>query len=252
MTTAPAALPRTASLAYHVRAGLILALLALAAVGWVVTVQRMGGMDAGPGTDPGALGFWVTAWVVMMVAMMFPSVAPRWRRSRPPESASILAAQRRSGPSHCSSRATWPPGRSPDCSATSSSRASARSAHHPGLVRGASGHGGDGHGSRGGRDEGREWCDGWREDGPRRRPHGRGVNGALGARARQGSNPGGSWTRPTGFEPQRARKGERCHGFEPWRVLDAPDRIRTCDLWFRRPRRRRRRRTTRDDESRLG
>jgi len=30
----------------------------------------------GPGTDPGTLGFWVTAWVVMMGAMMFPSIAP--------------------------------------------------------------------------------------------------------------------------------------------------------------------------------
>jgi predicted metal-binding membrane protein len=36
----------------------------------------MAGMDAGPGTDPGALGFYVTTWVVMMAAMMFPSVAP--------------------------------------------------------------------------------------------------------------------------------------------------------------------------------
>ena len=33
-------------------------------------------MDAGPGTDPGALGFYVTTWVVMMAAMMFPSIAP--------------------------------------------------------------------------------------------------------------------------------------------------------------------------------
>jgi predicted metal-binding membrane protein len=33
-------------------------------------------MDAGPGTDLGGLGFWVTAWVVMMAAMMFPSIAP--------------------------------------------------------------------------------------------------------------------------------------------------------------------------------
>jgi len=36
----------------------------------------MAGMDAGPGTDPGALGFYVGAWVVMMAAMMFPSIAP--------------------------------------------------------------------------------------------------------------------------------------------------------------------------------
>ncbi|MGH2979049.1 MAG: DUF2182 domain-containing protein [Solirubrobacterales bacterium] len=33
-------------------------------------------MDAGPGTDPGSLGFYVGAWVVMMAAMMFPSIAP--------------------------------------------------------------------------------------------------------------------------------------------------------------------------------
>lgn len=36
----------------------------------------MAGMDMGPGTDPGALGFWVTAWVAMMGAMMFPSIVP--------------------------------------------------------------------------------------------------------------------------------------------------------------------------------
>jgi predicted metal-binding membrane protein len=36
----------------------------------------MAGMDAGPGTDPGSVGFYVGAWVVMMAAMMFPSIAP--------------------------------------------------------------------------------------------------------------------------------------------------------------------------------
>src|SRR3954447_18820630 len=36
----------------------------------------MSGMDAGPGTDPGALGFFLGVWVVMMAAMMFPSIAP--------------------------------------------------------------------------------------------------------------------------------------------------------------------------------
>jgi predicted metal-binding membrane protein len=56
--------------------GLIGLLLALAAVGWVVTGQRMAGMDAGPGTELGSLGFYVGAWVVMMAAMMFPSAAP--------------------------------------------------------------------------------------------------------------------------------------------------------------------------------
>jgi predicted metal-binding membrane protein len=56
--------------------GLIGLLLGLAVVAWVITDERMRGMDAGPGTDPGALGFYVTVWVVMMAAMMFPSIWP--------------------------------------------------------------------------------------------------------------------------------------------------------------------------------
>ena len=45
-------------------------------VTWVVTVDRMRGMDAGPGTNLGALGWFVVIWVTMMAAMMLPSVAP--------------------------------------------------------------------------------------------------------------------------------------------------------------------------------
>jgi len=52
------------------------ALLALAVVAWLVTRDRMGGMESTPGADLGGLGFYVTVWVVMMAAMMFPSVAP--------------------------------------------------------------------------------------------------------------------------------------------------------------------------------
>jgi predicted metal-binding membrane protein len=55
---------------------LIVLLLALAVVAWVVTDDRMRGMDAGPATDLGSLGFYVTVWVVMMAAMMFPSIVP--------------------------------------------------------------------------------------------------------------------------------------------------------------------------------
>ena len=33
-------------------------------------------MDAGPGTELGALGWFLGVWVTMMAAMMFPSVAP--------------------------------------------------------------------------------------------------------------------------------------------------------------------------------
>jgi predicted metal-binding membrane protein len=45
-------------------------------VAWIVTVQRMRGMDAGPGTDLGGLGWYLGIWVTMMAAMMLPSAAP--------------------------------------------------------------------------------------------------------------------------------------------------------------------------------
>ena len=56
--------------------GLLATLLAAAVAAWILTRQRMLGMDAGPGTDPGGLGFYVVSWVVMMSAMMFPSIVP--------------------------------------------------------------------------------------------------------------------------------------------------------------------------------
>jgi predicted metal-binding membrane protein len=56
------------------RALLIGALLVAAGVAWAVTDLRMAGM--GGGTELGALGFYVGVWVVMMAAMMFPSVWP--------------------------------------------------------------------------------------------------------------------------------------------------------------------------------
>jgi predicted metal-binding membrane protein len=51
-------------------------LLAAALATWIVTVDRMRGMDAGPGTDLGSLGWYVGVWVTMMAAMMFPAAAP--------------------------------------------------------------------------------------------------------------------------------------------------------------------------------
>jgi len=71
-----AALRRAPPLPSAIQLGLIFGLLLLAATAWVMTGDRMGDMDAGPGTDLGGFGFWVTAWVVMMAAMMFPSIAP--------------------------------------------------------------------------------------------------------------------------------------------------------------------------------
>src|SRR5437899_2463491 len=58
------------------QAGMLASLLILAVVAWLLTRQRMLGMDAGPGADPGGVGFYVVSWVVMMSAMMFPSIAP--------------------------------------------------------------------------------------------------------------------------------------------------------------------------------
>jgi predicted metal-binding membrane protein len=69
-------------------------LLGAALATWIVVVHRMRGMDAGPGTDLGGLGWYLGIWVTMMAAMMLPSVAPmvlifdrvsaeRARRGRP-------------------------------------------------------------------------------------------------------------------------------------------------------------------------
>jgi predicted metal-binding membrane protein len=65
-----------ALLASRARLGLIALLFALAVVAWWSTADRMSGMDDGPGTALGALGWFLGVWVVMMAAMMFPSVAP--------------------------------------------------------------------------------------------------------------------------------------------------------------------------------
>jgi predicted metal-binding membrane protein len=48
-------------------------LLGSAAIAWAVTVERMSGMDAGPGTDLGGLDWYLGVWVTMTVAMMLPS-----------------------------------------------------------------------------------------------------------------------------------------------------------------------------------
>jgi predicted metal-binding membrane protein len=58
------------------RTALAATLATVSVVAWIVTVGRMRGMDAGPGTDLGGLGWFVGIWVTMMAAMMLPSVAP--------------------------------------------------------------------------------------------------------------------------------------------------------------------------------
>jgi predicted metal-binding membrane protein len=71
-----ATLARTPQRSGPVQLALVAALLAVAAGAWAVTGDRMGGMDAGPGTELGGLGWFAVVWVTMMAAMMLPSIAP--------------------------------------------------------------------------------------------------------------------------------------------------------------------------------
>ena len=78
ITAAPdrAAGPAPALAAVRARLGLVALLFAIAGVGWWWTAERMQGMDDGPWTALGTLGWFLGVWVVMMAAMMFPSLAP--------------------------------------------------------------------------------------------------------------------------------------------------------------------------------
>jgi predicted metal-binding membrane protein len=76
--------------AARARLGLVALLFALAGIGWWRTVDEMGGMDEGPWSGLGTLGWFLGVWVVMMAAMMLPSVSPtvalyaRMTRARAP------------------------------------------------------------------------------------------------------------------------------------------------------------------------
>jgi predicted metal-binding membrane protein len=84
--------------AVRARLGLVALLFGLAAAGWWWTIDQMQGMDNGPWTGLGTLGWFLAVWVVMMGAMMFPSVAPtvalysRMARERSPLSPLLFAA----------------------------------------------------------------------------------------------------------------------------------------------------------------
>jgi predicted metal-binding membrane protein len=84
--------------AARARLGLVALLFALAGIGWWWTVERMRGMDNGPWTDLGAVAWFLGVWIVMMAAMMFPSVSPtvalysRMTKERSPLSPLLFAA----------------------------------------------------------------------------------------------------------------------------------------------------------------
>jgi predicted metal-binding membrane protein len=56
--------------------GIVAALLGAAGLAWWSTAERMAGMDAGPGTALGSVGWFTAVWATMMAAMMLPSLAP--------------------------------------------------------------------------------------------------------------------------------------------------------------------------------
>jgi predicted metal-binding membrane protein len=62
--------------AVRARLALVALLFGAAALGWLWTAREMRGMDNGPWSGLGGFGWFVGVWLVMMAAMMFPSVAP--------------------------------------------------------------------------------------------------------------------------------------------------------------------------------
>jgi predicted metal-binding membrane protein len=84
--------------AVRARLALVAALFVVAALGWVWSARAMRGMDSGPWSDLGSLGWFLGVWLMMMAAMMLPSVAPtialysRLRRASSPLSPWLFAA----------------------------------------------------------------------------------------------------------------------------------------------------------------
>jgi predicted metal-binding membrane protein len=83
--------------AVRTRRGLVALLLALAVTGWWWTADQMQGMNNGPWTGLGTFLWFLSIWVVMMAAMMLPSVAPtialyaRMTKQRSPLSPMLFA-----------------------------------------------------------------------------------------------------------------------------------------------------------------
>jgi predicted metal-binding membrane protein len=84
--------------AARARLGLVVLLFGLAGIGWWWTADQMRGMDQGPWSGLGTAGWFLGVWIVMMAAMMFPSVAPtvalysRMTRTRSPSLPLLFSA----------------------------------------------------------------------------------------------------------------------------------------------------------------
>src|SRR3954452_4532990 len=55
---------------------LVAATLVLTAAAWALTAGRMDGMDSGPASELGGIGWFTLTWLLMMAAMMLPALTP--------------------------------------------------------------------------------------------------------------------------------------------------------------------------------
>jgi predicted metal-binding membrane protein len=76
LTTTMAVDPKATRAATTSSTAVLTVTLGLAAASWAVVVWQMRGMDMGVGTKLGSFGFFTTAWMSMMAAMMLPGAAP--------------------------------------------------------------------------------------------------------------------------------------------------------------------------------
>ena len=66
--------------------------LALAAVSWVLSIDRMDAMDMGVATELGSLASFIVTWLLMMAAMMLPGAAPAVARRARGDSSALAVA----------------------------------------------------------------------------------------------------------------------------------------------------------------
>jgi predicted metal-binding membrane protein len=75
---------------------LVAAMLAVTAAAWALTSGRMDGMDSGPASELGGVGWFALTWLLMMAAMMLPALTPMVvaysRRARSRVSTAAFAA----------------------------------------------------------------------------------------------------------------------------------------------------------------